>query len=100
MIFSRVILPLQLLFVATARDHSIEMPAALSGAAFFSISLATNCCRYAGERRSGATVIAPTSLRRSCTEGVSIASTVGSWSFWITADGVCWGTKNPNQVDA
>ena len=76
------------------------MPALLIGAAFFSISLATNFCRYAGERRSGATVTAPTSLSRSCTEGVSIASTVASWSFWMIGSGVPLGKKKPNQVEA
>jgi len=76
------------------------MPAALIGAAFFSISLATNVCRYAGERRSGATVSAPTSLSRSCTEGVSIAATVASWSFRMIGSGVPRGKKKPNHVEA
>ena len=71
---------------ATARAQSIEIPAALSGTAFFSISLATNFCMYSGERRSGATVIAPTSFSRSCTEGVSIAATVAD-RFYVVEHG-------------
>src|SRR5260221_5102345 len=69
--------------ISGERRQSIARPAALIGAAFFSISLATNFCRYSGDRRSGATVTPPPSLSRSCTEGVSIAPTVGSWGFLV-----------------
>src|SRR5215831_11736259 len=33
-----------------------------------------------------------------CTEGVSIAVTVASWSFWMTGSGVPFGKKKPNHV--
>jgi hypothetical protein len=50
------------------------MPAALMGAAFFSISLSTKRARYSVDY---ATMAAPTSLRRPCTDGVSMTSTFG-----------------------
>src|SRR6266566_7318528 len=52
-------------------DHSINTPAALIGAAHFSISPATNFCKYAGDRRSGATMVAAKAPSRCCTDGVS-----------------------------
>jgi len=70
------------------------------GAAFRTISLSTNFCRYSGDRRAGAATVAPTSLRRSCTEGDSIAVTVASCSFWTMESGVRFGRKKPNQVKA
>src|SRR5258708_39013363 len=74
--------------ISGERRQSIARPAALIGAAFFSISLTTNFCRYSGYRPPGATVTATTSLSRSCTEGGSIAAAVASWSFWMMGSGV------------
>ena len=65
-----------------ARRYSpITIPAALIGAAFLAISLATNVRRYSLDLRSEATTTAPTSRSRSCTGGVSIAATVAALSF-------------------
>src|SRR5215510_1016365 len=65
-----------------------DAPLALIGAAHFSTSLATNRCRYSGERRSGATTVAPSSLNRSCTEGASNAETVAACSAFMMPAGV------------
>src|SRR3954470_21486151 len=60
--------------------HSTLTPLALIGAAHFSISLVTNAARYSGERRSGATSIAPRPCSRSFTIGESIACSIASCS--------------------
>jgi len=66
----------------------------------FSISLATNVCRYSGVRRSGATSVTPSSCMRSLSAGVFIASTVASLSFLTMAAGVPLGRKKAFQVMA
>src|SRR5262245_33304180 len=80
------------------KDQSSDIPAAWIGGFHFLISAATNPLKYSGDRRSGATMVAPNSLNRACTAGVSIAATVASWSLWTTAAGVPLGRKNAFQA--
>jgi len=72
----------------TRPPHSIASPLALIGPAHFAISLTTNFCRYSGDLRSSSTTMAPMSLRRCCTDGVSIAATAAACSFATIAAGV------------
>jgi hypothetical protein len=72
--------------------------AALIGAAHFEISLSTNFCRYSGERRSGATIVAPTSFSLAYTAGVFMASTAVALSLCTIAVGVPRGRNNANQM--
>ena len=58
------------------RDHSGLMFAARITLRHFSVSSATNFCRYSGERRSGGTTVTPTAFNRSRTAGVSMVVTV------------------------
>ena len=76
------------------------MPAARSGAPFFSISGTMMLCRYAVERCSGGTTNEPVATRASCTAGISIAAAVASCSLVMIASGVPLGKKKANQVEA
>ena len=75
-------------------------PAALIGPAHFSISLATNFCRYSGVRRSGATISAPFFFSWSMTAGVIMAAIAASLSRCTIAAGVPFGKKNASQFSA
>src|SRR5262245_58647943 len=68
------------------------------GPAHFSISLVTNFCKYAGERRSGVTRSAPASLSRAATAGVLSAVTDAALSLLTIAVGVRLGKKNASQL--
>src|SRR5882762_9161585 len=76
------------------------MPAALITAAHFTISLSTNCRRYSGDRRAGATTVAPISRSFVWTQGVSSVATVASLSFRTIAAGVSLGKKKALQTEA
>ena len=75
-------------------------PEALIGSAHFLIWLSTNCCRYSGERRSGATTSTPISLRRATTTGIVMVATAASWSAFTIGTGVFLGKKNASQLSA
>src|SRR5262249_9455727 len=53
-----------------------------------------------GERRSGATTVAPISRSRVCTAGVSTTVEAAPLSFCTIAAGTFFGRKNPLQVEA
>src|SRR5579862_1650197 len=71
--------------------QSIDSPAALSGAPFFSISGPIMRSRYSVERCSGDTTNEPVATSCCCTAGVSIAVTVASCSFLMIEAGVPLG---------
>jgi hypothetical protein len=74
-----------------AAGHRGLMLAALMVAAHLSISLRSNFCRLADERRSGATTVAPSCFNRSATAGVSRVALTAPCSFSTMAAGVSFG---------
>ena len=79
---------------SSCTPQSALTPEALMTAAHLAISLSTNFCRYSGDRRSGATTVAPISLQpllhgRAC----SMVATVTLWSLWMIAGGVPWARR-------
>lgn len=76
------------------------IPAALVTAAHFAISLSTNCRRYSGDRRVGATAVTPVRCSFACIPGVSSVATVGSLSRRMIAAGVSLGKKKALQTEA
>src|SRR5262245_65104007 len=80
--------------------QSAMTPAALIGAAHFSIWFSTNFWRYSGVRRSGATTSTPISLRRATTAGVVMVATAALWGAFTIGAGVVFGKKNASQLSA
>ena len=66
------------IFGTSSKPQSALTFALLIVGAHSSISLTTNCCRYSGDRRSGATTLTPSSFSRCCTDDVFIALRVTS----------------------
>src|SRR3954464_15449989 len=78
--------------------QSMLTPAALIGAAHFSISLLRNCPRYCGVVRSSDTTWAPAFSNASRTAGVFMACTTALLSLLTTASGAPLGRKMALQV--
>jgi hypothetical protein len=79
------------------RTYFGSAPLSLMIRAQLTISSGTNFFRYAGVRRSGATIAAPTSRSRDSTAGVSSADRAAWVSFAATGSGVPAGAKMPSQ---
>lgn len=80
--------------------YSIDMPAAFSGAPFFSISGPMMLFRYSVVWCSGGTTNVPVASSRACTAGALIPFAVASCNFLTMSAAVPFGRKKPNQVEA